>query len=121
MITLYILYRIIRKLTKPKRRTVSKVVKRTTTYKVVPIQPRPAAQPKPIRTEQTEKARFRREQAEADIIHLNQVRADLLKAYELAACDGDTERDIKRRISYDNALRSVDKRLSKAEYEARRA
>lgn len=65
------------------------------------------------------KAEMERRQAQADIIHLKQRRADLLKAYELVP-DDESERSIKKRIQYDNAIRQTDKAIEKAVYISRR-
>lgn len=59
------------------------------------------------------KAELEKRQAADDITHLEQRKADLLKAYEQIP-DADTERNIKRRIAYDNAIRNTDKQIEKA-------
>ena len=59
------------------------------------------------------KAELERNQARDDITHLEQRKADLLKAYEQIP-ETDTERNIKRRIAYDNAIRNTDKQIEKA-------
>ena len=59
------------------------------------------------------KAELERNQARDDITHLEQRKADLLKAYEQIP-DNDNERTIKRRIAYDNAIRNTDKQIEKA-------
>lgn len=59
------------------------------------------------------KADLEKRQAADDITHLEQRKADLLKAYEQIP-DADTERNIKRRIAYDNAIRNTDKQIERA-------
>ena len=67
-----------------------------------------------------EKERFTRMQAVADLDHYKQVKTDLLKAYNAALCDGDSEKAIRKRIQYDNAIRRTEKQIEKAAYNARR-
>ena len=59
------------------------------------------------------KAELEKRQAADDITHLEQRKADLLKAYEQIPEAG-TERNIRRRIAYDNAIRNTDKQIEKA-------
>ena len=59
------------------------------------------------------KAELEKRQAADDITHLEQRKADLLKAYEQIP-ETDTERNIRRRIAYDNAIRNTDKQIEKA-------
>jgi hypothetical protein len=59
------------------------------------------------------KAELEHRQAADDIIHLKQRKADLFKAYEQIQGE-DTERNIRRRIAYDNAIRNTDKQIEKA-------
>lgn len=59
------------------------------------------------------KAELEKRQAADDITHLEQRKADLLKAYEQIP-EADTERNIKHRIAYDNAIRNTDKQIEKA-------
>lgn len=71
--------------------------------------------------EKARKEQFNRIQAEKDMIHYNQVKADLLKAYDAAGIEyGDTEKAIRKRIQYDNAIRRTEKQIEKAAYNARR-
>ena len=70
--------------------------------------------------EKLRREQFKRSQAAADLIHYKQVKADLLKAYDAAGIDGtDTEKAIRRRISYDNAIRRTEKQIEKSAYDAR--
>lgn len=59
------------------------------------------------------KCELERNQARDDIIHLEQRKADLLKAYEQLP-DANSEKIIKRRIAYDNAIRATEKQIEKA-------
>ena len=60
---------------------------------------------------------FKRYQAAADLDHYKQVKADLLKAYERSgALYGDSEKAIRQRIQYDNAIRRTEKQIEKAAY-----
>lgn len=67
------------------------------------------------------KEQFKREQAAADLVHYTQVKQDLLTAYNASgAADGDTEKAIRKRIAYDNAIRRTEKQIENAAYNARR-
>lgn len=59
------------------------------------------------------KADLEKRQAADDIIHLQQRKSDLLKAYEQLP-DANSEKIIKRRIAYDNAIRATEKQIEKA-------
>lgn len=60
---------------------------------------------------------FKRYQAAADLDHYKQVKADLLKAYERSgALYGDSEKAIRQRVQYDNAIRRTEKQIEKAAY-----
>lgn len=59
------------------------------------------------------KADLEKRQAADDIVHLEQRKADLLKAYEQIP-DANSEKIIKRRIAYDNAIRATEKQIEKA-------
>ena len=68
-----------------------------------------------------QKEQFNRIQAEKDMIHYTQVKKDLLKAYDASgAVYGNTEKAIRKRIQYDNAIRKTEKQIEKAAYNARR-
>ena len=66
-----------------------------------------------------ERRRLEVSQAEADMIHYRQVLSDLLKAYDSANCNGDSEKAIRKRIAYDSSIRRVEKQLETAAYKAR--
>ncbi len=70
--------------------------------------------------ERIRREQFKRAQAAADLVHYRQVKADLLQAYDAARTDGDSEKAIRKRIAYDNAIRRVEKQIEKAAYDARR-
>jgi hypothetical protein len=71
--------------------------------------------------ERSRKEQFKRYQAQADIIHYTQVKTDLLKAFDASgALSGDSEKAIRKRIKYDNALRRTEKQIEKAMFDARR-
>ena len=71
--------------------------------------------------EKVRKEQFNRMQSAADLIHYNQVKADLIKAYDSSgALYGDSEKAIRKRIAYDNAIRRTEKQIEKAAYNARR-
>ena len=72
------------------------------------------------KAEKTRKEQFVRAQAAADLDHYKQVKTDLLKAYDAALCDGDSEKAIRKRIQYDNAIRRTEKQIEKAAYNAMR-
>ena len=76
---------------------------------------------KPMDAEKARKERFNRMQAAADLIHYTQVKKDLLTAYNASgAVYGNTEKAIRKRIQYDNAIRRTEKQIEKAAYNARR-
>lgn len=67
------------------------------------------------------KEQFKRMQADADLIHYTQVKKDLLQAYDASgAVYGNTEKAIRKRIAYDNAIRRTEKQIEKAAYNAMR-
>ena len=122
MITLYLLYKLlsgIRFTPSRRRRTVTNRTVTTKTVYTLGIKAGPA------RTVQRDAERirheqFKRSQAAADLVHYKQVKADLLKAYDAAQCDGNSEKQIKKRIAYDNAIRRTEKQIENAAYNARR-
>ena len=65
--------------------------------------------------ERSRKEQFKRYQAQADIIHYTQVKTDLLKAFDASgALSGDSEKAIRKRIQYDNAIRKTEKQIERA-------
>lgn len=124
MITIYIIGKLISAIIKHAPRRRRKVVKRTVTIKAASqqrMQAQTEAQRKRYEAEQRriERNRFEVEQAEADMIHYRQVLSDLLKAYDSANCNGDSEKAIRKRIAYDGLIRRAEKQLETAAYKAR--
>lgn len=117
MIILYLLFKLLSRIRyKPARR------RRTVTTKTVYTLGTKAgpARTDPRTAEKLRREQFKRCQAEQDIIHYTQVKQDLLSAYNASgAASGDTEKQIRKRISYDNALRTVEKKIEKSAYDAR--
>jgi hypothetical protein len=71
--------------------------------------------------DRVEKERFKRSQAAADYIHYTQVKRDLMTAYNASgAASGDSEKAIRKRIQYDNAIRTVEKKIEKAAFDSKR-
>lgn len=67
------------------------------------------------------KEKFKRYQAAQDMIHYTQVKKDLITAYDASgAAYGNSEKAIRKRIQYDNAIRRTEKQIEKAAYNARR-
>ena len=62
---------------------------------------------------------MKRRQAADDLIHLDQVKRDMLAAYQTARIDGDSEKAIRKRIAYDEQMRRIEKRIEKASFDAR--
>lgn len=100
---------------KRRRRTVSKrtVSARNQTYKAPQMDQEKERRAICRDYNRRIKADLEKRQASDDIIHLEQRKADLLKAYEQIS-EADTERNIRRRIAYDNAIRNTDKQIEKA-------
>lgn len=118
MILLFIILKLLHRTQRKRPRTVTR---RTVTKKVYTLGTKTGpARTDPRTAEKLRRERFKRTQAEQDMIHYKQVKADLLKAYDAAGIEGsDTEKAIRRRISYDNAIRRTEKQIEKAAYDAR--
>jgi hypothetical protein len=118
MIMLFILIKLLSRVRrKPtrRRRTVTTKTVYTIGTKAGPARTDPRTADR-IRREQ-----FKRSQAAADVIHYTQVKQDLLAAYNASgAASGDTEKQIRKRIAYDNAIRRTEKQIENAAYNARR-
>ena len=99
-----------------RRRPTQTVTTRTVTIK--PSRPKTGEQ---MRREarRTAAEQMKRRQAADDLIHLDQVKRDMLTAYQAARIDGDTERAIRKRIAYDEQMRRIEKRIEKAAIDAR--
>lgn len=119
MILLFILFKLLGSIRyKPARRRSARTVTTKTVYSL-------GTKTGPARAVQRDADRIRREQfkrdqAAADLIHYTQVKQDLLKAYDAAGIEGDTEKQIRKRIAYDNAIRRTEKQIENAAYNARR-
>ena len=120
MITLIILFTLLsRARIKPARRRSTRTVTTKTVYTL-------GTKAGPARTVQRDaenlrREQFKRSQAAADLIHYTQVKQDLLTAYNASgAASGDTEKAIRKRIAYDNAIRRTEKQIETAAYNARR-
>lgn len=113
---------ICRKRRRPARTGPTRTVTTRTTKTVYTLGTKKPADAEKLKR-QAEKARkeqFKRYQAEQDIIHYNQVKKDLITAYDASgAVYGDTEKAIRKRIQYDNAIRRTEKQIEKAAYNAR--
>lgn len=114
---------------KHKPRGPSRTQYTKTTRTVYTIHARSQSGPDPEKLKQQQqrdaarrqKEQFNRIQAEKDMIHYTQVKKDLLTAYNASgAVYGDTEKAIRKRIQYDNAIRKTEKQIEKAAYNARR-
>lgn len=122
MIILFLLIKLFSSVrVKPARRRRT-VTTRTVTKTVCTLGTKAGpARTDPRAAEKARKEQFKRSQAAADVIHYKQVKADLLKAYDAAGIDGsDTEKAIRKRIAYDNAIRRTEKQIENAAYNARR-
>ena len=123
MITIYLLFKLLRKAARPfiRGRTRAGAGRhKTTTRTAWSYRPPDPAKLQRI-AERERLQRFKSDQAAADLIHFEQVKADLLKAYDASgAADGDSEKSIRKRIQYDNAIRRTEKQIEKAAYNARR-
>lgn len=130
MITIYILFKLLSRVARPfiRGRTRAGAGRHKTTTRTAwsyrPPDPGKLQRIAEQQRRQTERSRLERlkaDQAAADLIHLEQVKADLLKAYNASgAADGDSEKAIRKRIAYDNAIRRTEKQIEKAAFNARR-
>lgn len=107
-------------LSKKRRRPARTGSTRTVTTRTVKTVYTPGTK-NPADAEKARKEQFKRMQADADLIHYTQVKKDLLQAYDASgAIYGNTEKAIRKRIQYDNAIRRTEKQIEKAAYNARR-
>ena len=120
MILLFIIYKLLSNVRyKPARRRSTRTVTTRTVY--TPGTKTGPARTDPRAAERIRREQFKRSQAAADVIHYKQVKADLLKAYDAAGIEGsDTEKAIRKRIQYDNAIRRTEKQIENAAYNAGR-
>lgn len=103
-----------------RRRPAQHTRTQTVTTKTITIRPSRPKTDEQMRREarQAEADRMKRCQAADDLIHLDQVRRDMLAAYQTAKIDGDSEKAIRKRIAYDEQMRRIEKRIEKATFEA---
>lgn len=130
MITIYLLFKLLRKAARPftRGRTRAGAGRHKTTTRTAwsyrPPDPGKLQRIAEQQRRQAERVRLEQlkaEQAAADLIHLEQVKADLLQAYNASgAADGESEKAIRKRIAYDNAMRAVEKKIEKAAFDAGR-
>lgn len=119
MLTIFILCKLLFRI-KPRRRPARTTRTARTTTRVI-TQTRPTVKSSEQMWREARRAeadRMRRRQAEDDLIHLGQVRRDMLAAYQTARIDGDSEKAIRKRIAYDEQMRRIEKRIEKATFEA---
>ena len=123
MITIYILFKLLSRVARPfiRGRTRAGAGRhKTVTRTAWSYRPPDPAKLQRI-ADRARREQFKREQAAADLVHYRQVKADLLKAYDASgAADGDSEKAIRKRIAYDNAMRTVEKKIEKAAFDAER-
>lgn len=123
MITIYILFKLLSRVARPfiRGRTRAGAGRHKTTTRTA-WNYRPPDPAKLQRIADRERLqRLKADQAAADLIHFEQVKADLLKAYDASgAADGDSEKAIRKRIAYDNAMRTVEKKIEKAALDSKR-
>ena len=107
MILLFILFKLLSRVRiKPARRRLTRTVTTRTVQRDA---------------EKLRREQFKQAQAAADLVHYTQVKRDLLTAYNASgAASGDTEKAIRKRIAYDNAIRRTEKQIENAAYNARR-
>ena len=123
MITIFILFKLLRNIARPfiRGRTRAGAGRHRTTTRTAWKYSPPNPEKLQRQAEKARKEQFNRMQAAADMVHYRQVMADLLKAYDASgAADGDSEKAIRKRIQYDNAIRRTEKQIEKAAYNARR-
>lgn len=94
---------------------------RTVTTKTITIRPSRPKTDEQMRREARRAAteQMKRRQAADDLVHLDQVKRDMLTAYQTARIDGDSEKAIRKRIAYDEQMRRIEKRIEKASIDAR--
>lgn len=104
-----------------RRRPAQHTRTQTVTTKTITIKPSRPKTAEQMRREarRAESDQMRRRQAAEELIHLDQVRRDMLSAYQTARIDGDSEKAIRKRIAYDEQMRRIEKRIEKASFDAR--
>ena len=104
-----------------RRRPAQRAQTRTVTTRTITIKPSRPKTDEQMRREARRAAaeQMKRRQAADDLIHLDQVKRDMLVAYQTARIDGDSEKAIRKRIAYDEQMRRIEKRIEKASFDAR--
>lgn len=104
-----------------RRRPAQRTRTQTFTTRTITIKPSRPKTDEQMRREARRIAaeQMKRRQAADDLVHLDQVKRDMLTAYQTARIDGDTERAIRKRIAYDEQMRRIEKRIEKASLDAR--
>lgn len=123
MITIYLLFKLLRRLSRPfiRGRTRAGAGRHKTTTRTAWSYKPPDPEKLQRIADRQRLQRLKAEQAAADLVHFEQVKADLLKAYDASgAADGDSEKAIRKRIAYDNAMRTVEKKIEKAAFDSKR-
>lgn len=123
MITIYLLFKLLRKAARPfiRGRTRAGAGRHKTTTRTAWSYKPPDPEKLQRIADRQRLQRLKADQAAADLVHFEQVKADLLKAYDASgAADGESEKAIRKRIAYDNAMRTVEKKIEKAAFDARR-
>lgn len=123
MITIYLIFKFLRKAARPfiRGRTRAGAGRHKTTTRTAWSYKPPDPEKLQRIADRQRLQRLKADQAAADLVHFEQVKADLLKAYDASgAADGESEKAIRKRIAYDNAMRTVEKKIEKAAFDARR-
>lgn len=104
-----------------RRRPTQRTRTQTITTKTITIKPSRPKTDEQLRREarRTATEQMKRRQAADDLVHLDQVKRDILAAYQTAKIDGDSEKAIRKRIAYDEQLRRIEKRIEKASLDVR--
>lgn len=104
-----------------RRRPAQRTRTQTVTTRTITIKPSRPKTDEQMRREARRAAteQMKRRQAADDLVHLDQVKRDMLTAYQTARIDGDSEKAIRKRIAYDEQMRRIEKRIEKASIDAR--
>ena len=104
-----------------RRRPAQRTRTQTVTTRTITIKPSRPKTDEQMRREARRVAaeQMKRRQATDDLVHLGQVKRDMLTAYQTARIDGDSEKAIRKRIAYDEQMRRIEKRIEKASFDAR--
>ena len=104
-----------------RRRPAQHTRTQAVTTKTITIKPSKPKTDEQMRREARRAAteQMKRRQAADELIHLDQVKRDMLTAYQTARINGDSEKAIRKRIAYDEQMRRIEKRIEKASLDAR--